>query len=487
MDIDEPSTSSDWPHEFLLKELIDVGVFSVDPNLRITSWSPGVEHLLGYSRSDFIGQHASFIFTPEDREQGADQREFEKARQHGRSSDMRWHVKKDGSRIFVDGVLNAHRNDQGVATGFVKIIRNVFPDQERQRVMSTVLNETPEAICIKDRQGRYAFLNSMLARLFGRPIDEILGCEVEQFQPPGIAKAIRDDDNRCINSGMAHIIEEQILSPEHALRTFLSAKAPLKNLDGTTIGVVCIAQDLTARKRYEEERERLLRDLRRSNEDLAQFSYVVSHDLQAPLRTVRSFTELLARQEGDKLDESAKKFVSLIVTGAQNMERIIQGMLRYAQAGEEPIAKEPVAMDAVLAGARFDLESLILEKSAEITSSPLPTVQGDPMQLQRLLQNLLSNALKYSRKDVKPRIEVSSRPILERTYEFAVRDNGLGISPKNFELIFAPLKRLHGEEIAGAGIGLAICRTIVERHGGRIWVESEPGNGSTFFFTLPAI
>ena len=163
MDIDERPTSSDWPYEFLLKELIDVGVFSVDPDLRITGWSPGVEHLLGYSRSDFVGQPASFIFTPEDREQGADQREFEKARQHGRSSDMRWHVKKDGSRIFVDGVLNANRNDQGVATGFVKIIRNVFPDQERQRVMSTVLNETPEAICIKDRQGRYAFVNSMLA------------------------------------------------------------------------------------------------------------------------------------------------------------------------------------------------------------------------------------------------------------------------------------------------------------------------------------
>jgi signal transduction histidine kinase len=169
------------------------------------------------------------------------------------------------------------------------------------------------------------------------------------------------------------------------------------------------------------------------------------------------------------------------------MERIIQGMLRYAQAGEEPIAKEPVAMDGVLAGARLDLESLILEKSAEITSSPLPTVQGDPTQLLRLLQNLLGNALKYLRKDVKPRIEVSSRQITERTYEFAVRDNGIGISPKNFDLIFAPLKRLHGEEIAGTGIGLAICRTIVERHGGRIWVESEPGNGSTFFFTLSAL
>ena len=487
MDIEERASSPDWPYEFLLKELVDVGVFSVDPDLRITSWSPGVEHLLGYAQSDFVGQPASFIFTPEDREQGVDRREFEKARQHGRASDMRWHVRKDGSHIFVDGVLNAIRNDKGVATGFVKIIRNVFPDQERQRVMSTVLNETPDAICIKDSQGRYAFVNSILARLFGRPVGEILGREVEQFQPAGIAKAIRDDDNRCINSGIAHVIEEQLLSAEQALRTFLSAKAPLKSLDGSTIGVVCIAQDLTARKRYEEERERLLRDLRRSNEDLAQFSYVVSHDLQAPLRTVRSFTELLARQQSDKLDESAKKFLSLIVAGAQNMERIIHGILRYAQAGEEPIAKEPVAMDAVLAGARFDLESLISEKAAEITTSGLPTVQGDPTQLLRLLENLLSNALKYSRKDVKPRIEVSSRQITERTYEFAVRDNGIGISPKNFDLIFAPLKRLHGEEIAGTGIGLAICRTIVERHGGRIWVESEPGNGSTFFFTLPAI
>jgi PAS domain S-box-containing protein len=484
--IDEQTANSGWSNELLLKELTDVAVFSVDVDLRITSWSPGVEHLLGYSKSDFIRQNVSFIFTPEDREQRIDQLEFEKARQRGRSSDIRWHLKKDGSRIFVDGILNAVRRGNGSITGYVKIIRDVFPDRERQRVMAALLDETPEAISIKDRQGRYAFVNSTFARTLGKPIAEIVGREIGDFLPASMSNPIRNDDNACITLRTPHVVEEPFLSADQGPRTFLSGKAPLNNLEGNTVGVVCISQDITARKQHERERERLVRELRRSNEDLVQFSYVVSHDLQAPLRTIRSFTELLVQKHNQKLDEEAREFLSLIVAGAQNMEQIIQALLRYAQAGEEPIMQEPVSMEAVLAGARLNLQALINEKGAEITNSPLPTVRGDPTLLLQLLQNLIGNALKYSRSGVTPRIELSARQLSETVYEFSVRDNGIGISPENLDLIFAPLKRLHGQEVAGTGIGLAICKKIVERHGGRIWVESRPGEGSTFYFTLTA-
>jgi light-regulated signal transduction histidine kinase (bacteriophytochrome) len=264
----------------------------------------------------------------------------------------------------------------------------------------------------------------------------------------------------------------------------LSGKAPWRDSHGTVIGVVCIAQDISARKELEEERERLLTELRRSNEDLAQFSHVVSHDLQAPLRMVRSYTELLARRYEGKFDETADQFISVITKGADGMQQLIQALLRYAQAGEEALSKTAVRVNAILNGVRSNLKLVIDESSAELTHGDLPTVAGDPVQLLQLFQNIIGNAIKYSRAGVPPRINVSAKMEGEQ-YHFAVSDNGLGIHPKNFERIFAPLKRLHGQEIPGTGIGLAVCKKIVERHGGRIWLSSEPGKGSTFYFTLP--
>jgi PAS domain S-box-containing protein len=475
-----------WTYEFLLNELKDTAVFSIDPGLKITGWSPGVEHLFGYSHSDFIGQDVGFLFTTDDREQGIDRREFAKAVEHGRSSDTRWHVRKDGSRIFVDGVVNAVRSADGGHLGYVKVVRDVFPDRTWQRVTATILNDTPDAIAVKNHHGRFAFVNSALAHVFGKSTADVVGHQIGDLQPAQFADAIRQDDDVCLKAGIPHVVEEVLLSADHGLRTFLSAKAPLRDLEGNIIGVVSISQDITARKQREEERERLLRELRRSNEDLAQFSYVVSHDLQAPLRTIRSFSELLSRQCSESLGGNAKSFISSIVTGTENMQRIIDSLLRYAQAGEDPIGAAPVDMNAVIAGANLNLQAPITENAAKVTCSPLPTVRGDPAMLVQLLQNLIGNALKYSRTDVPPQIEVSARPISRGEYEFTVRDNGIGISAKYFDLIFAPLKRLHGQEIAGTGIGLAICKKIVERHGGRIWVESQLATGTMFHFTLPA-
>lgn len=322
-------------------------------------------------------------------------------------------------------------------------------------------------------------------RVLGRTSEEILGHTPEEFFPAHISGPIRENDGNVMASKAPQIVEQQILTHSGGECTFLSGKAPWTDSDGNTIGVACIDQDISPRKHIEEEREHLLRELRRSNEDLAQFSQVVSHDLQAPLRTVTCYSELLSQRYQGKLDETADQFISVILNGASGMQQLIQALLSYAQVGEEPLRKTSVRVDAILEGVRSNLKPLIEETAAELTYGALPAVLGDPVQILQLFQNLIGNAIKYAGTDVIPRINIFADCTDGEDYRFAVSDNGPGINPKNFDRIFAPLSRLHGKEVPGNGIGLAIWKKIVERHGGQLWVESRPGKGSTFSFTLP--
>jgi PAS domain S-box-containing protein len=472
--------------ELLLEELKDAGIFLINMERRITSWSPGVERILGYGETDFIGLDAAILFTPEDREQKMYDAEFEKADLTGRAPDMRWHVRKDASRVFVDGVLRAFIDDNGTQVGYSKIIRDITPNHVGHGMLQAILDRTPDVIYAKDGDGRYTFANSEMARLVGCRIDQVVGRMPEDFFPPHISVPLRETHNYVMQENQARIVEELFLTKDDGERTFLIGKAPWHNPDGNTIGVVSIAQDITARKKAEQEREHLILELRRSNDDLAQFSYVVSHDLQAPLRMITSYTELLARRYKGKLDDTADQFIAIVLRGASSMEELIKTLLRYAQAGEEALTESSVGIEAVLDGVRSNLEPVMNESLVELTHGPLPLVLGDPVQILQLFQNLISNAIKYSRQGVTARIHVSAEKTAAR-WRFEVTDNGIGIAANNSERIFAPLKRLHGQEIPGTGIGLAVCKRIVERHGGRIWITSELGKGSTFFFTLPAM
>jgi light-regulated signal transduction histidine kinase (bacteriophytochrome) len=214
------------------------------------------------------------------------------------------------------------------------------------------------------------------------------------------------------------------------------------------------------------------------------FSYVVSHDLQAPLRMVNSYAQLLNQRYKGRLDETAEQFINVILNGAAGMEQLIRSLLQYAQVGEAPLQRTAVRIEAIVDGARSNLQPVLDQTAAEVAHGVLPTLTGDPVQLLQLFQNIVGNAIKYARPGVTPRIHISAEQSDEGVFRFAISDNGAGIDAKNYDRIFAPLKRLHGQEIPGNGIGLAICKKIVERHGGQIWVESQVGKGSTFFFTL---
>jgi light-regulated signal transduction histidine kinase (bacteriophytochrome) len=235
------------------------------------------------------------------------------------------------------------------------------------------------------------------------------------------------------------------------------------------------------------ERLRLVnQELERSNEDLKQFAFAASHDLQEPLRTVAGFAALLDRAAGVRLAENERVYLKHIVEGALRMRTLIDDLLAYSQVGHKPDPLQVTDLNTVLAWALENLHESIALSEGQVTADPLPSVVGDEAQLGQVLQNLISNGLKYTRAGVKPVVHLSARRE-GHNWIIEVADNGIGIGSEDRQHIFQAFKRLHGRDIPGTGIGLALCRRVVEAHGGRIWVEPNTNEGSRFLFTLPAI
>ncbi|HML06258.1 MAG TPA: ATP-binding protein, partial [Methanobacterium sp.] len=231
----------------------------------------------------------------------------------------------------------------------------------------------------------------------------------------------------------------------------------------------------------------LIDELKRSNEELQQFAYVASHDLQEPLRAISSFTQLLERRYHDKLDENADEFMDYIVEAAQRMQQMILDLLEYSRVTTKGEEFKEIDINEALDTALFYLKSLIEDCNVEITHNELPKIMADQSQLTKVFQNLISNAIKFKKPDEPPKIYISSRKDEENNeYIFSVQDNGIGMDSQYSERIFTIFQRLHTrDEYPGTGIGLSIVKRIMERHGGKIWVESELGKGSTFYFALP--
>jgi len=231
--------------------------------------------------------------------------------------------------------------------------------------------------------------------------------------------------------------------------------------------------------------QKLTSDLERSNKELEEFAYVASHDLQEPLRMVASYTQLLASRYRGQLDETADKFIHYAVDGAKRMQQLIEDLLKYSRVGTQRKPFEPVSFTKIFEQVLSNLKIAISETDAEVTADELPVLMADPTQMVQLFQNLIGNAIKF-RGEEAPRIHVSAHQEGE-AWIFSVRDNGIGIDPEDHERIFLISQRLPSERsVSGSGLGLPLCKKIVERHGGRMWLESEKGSGSTFYFTIPA-
>lgn len=281
-------------------------------------------------------------------------------------------------------------------------------------------------------------------------------------------KEIRDCD--CV----LHTVEQGAIPVSVSLTVLTDRRL------GTATGTACIVHDISLRKARELE-------LKRSNTELEQFAYIASHDLQEPLRMVSSYLQLLEKRNKGKLDSDSREFIGFAVDGAKRMKRLIEDLLTYSRVSTKGKPFMPVECEKAFESAVKNLEITIQEKNAKIIHDPLPDVMADEGQLVQVFQNLLGNAMKFC-KDKKPEIHVSAKKVANNQQEwlFSVQDNGIGIAPEYFKKIFQIFQRLHTrEEYEGTGIGLAVCQKTIERHGGRIWVESEIEKGTTFLFTIP--
>jgi len=282
-------------------------------------------------------------------------------------------------------------------------------------------------------------------------------------------------------------VSEYDLEIQHrngSIKPVLFNASVYKDEYGEVIGVFAAARDITERKKAEEILKLKLEELASSNAELEQFAYVSSHDLQEPLRMVTSYLQLLQRRYQGNLDDKADKYIHFAVEGAYRMQNLINDLLEISQVTTRSREPEPTNCEFVLNQISSNLEIHIKENKATVSYDPLPEVIADSTQLVQVFQNLIINGIKFHSKEA-PKIHISAEK-KESEWLFSVQDNGIGIDPQYSGKIFEVFKRLHKkEEYPGTGIGLAICKKIVERHGGHIWVESELGKGSTFYFTLP--
>jgi PAS domain S-box-containing protein len=282
--------------------------------------------------------------------------------------------------------------------------------------------------------------------------------------------------------------EVDYTSPATKQRTLLLNARRICSQEGSPTQLILLAlEDITERKQVEKALAEQTAELERSNAELQQFAYVASHDLQEPLRMVASYTQLLARRYKDKLDTDANEFIDYAVDGATRMQTLINDLLAYSRVGTKGKSFDLTDCEVIWERALANLQEAIAESSARVSHDPLPTVIADDLQLSQLFQNLISNAIKFRRDDQPPQIHVSAKR-KDKELVFSVRDNGIGIDSRYVERIFVIFQRLHNkEDYPGTGIGLAICKKIVERHRGRIWIESQPNQGTTVYFTIPMV
>ncbi|NEO92001.1 MAG: PAS domain S-box protein [Moorea sp. SIO3G5] len=513
----------------LLVEQTPLGFIEWSLDGEVMEWNHVAEKIFGYNKMEALGHRAHELMKPQ-----SSVEQFQRVLQDclnfqcnncitenyhpqdGSSIFCQWHnaplIESDGTIIgvvsVVEDITKRKLEDDVLSQAYEELEQRVLERtkqlaaanevlkaeiRERRQVESELGNNlellnrfleyVPAAIAMFDQQMRYQFVSRHWYSEYNIYDDNIIGksyYDVFPETPEGWKKI----HQRCLEGDSAECEEDLFIRANGEQQWLKWEIRPWVDISEKISGIIMSTEVITERKEAQEALKRLNQDLSRSNRELEQFAYVASHDLQEPLRAISSYTQLLAKKYQSKLDAQADKYIHYIVDGATNMQQLIQDLLSFSRVGTHGKKLAATDCEVVLNRVLDNLNVTIIESDAIVTYDSLPVVMGDDIQLSQLLQNLIGNAIKFRSQEL-PRVHISAE-LKGKEWIFSVRDNGIGIEPEYFERIFTIFQRLHTRrEYPGTGIGLAVCKKIVERHGGKIWVESELGVGTTFYFSIP--
>ncbi|MEA3324492.1 MAG: PAS domain S-box protein [Euryarchaeota archaeon] len=477
-----------------LTESISDWIWEVDENATYTYASPRLKDLLGYESEEVIGKTPFDLMHPEDAKHVATDFGAIAETQRPFSGLENVNVHKDGRVVVIETsgvpILDAGGNFRG----YRGIDRDIT-ERKRAEEALVVLKEQYRMLVEQAGQMMYAYDIQTGQITWSGDVRIITGCTPDEFQKVDISgweRLIHPDDRKAALALLeeatekcsSYQVEYRFRHKDGAYHYVEDNGIFLAGESGNAIRMLGTMKDIAERKDAEVMLEQALSDLKRSNTDLEQFAYIVSHDLQEPLRMVSSYMELLRRRYEGKLDHDADDFIGFAVDGASRMQTLIRDLLIYSRVGTRGKSLTPTDCEYIFPQVLADLKLAIEDSGAVVTCNALPTLNADASQLIRLFQNLIGNAIKF-RGDNPVHIHVAAEQ-KGSEWLFSVADNGIGIPPEYFDRIFVVFERLHArDEYSGTGIGLAVCKKIVERHGGRMWVKSEIGQGSTFYFTIP--
>ncbi len=395
---------------------------------------------------------------------------------------------KDGSFYWVDSTIVGFAGADGKLEKYVAIRADITERKRAEEVrerLAAVVESSDDAIIGKTLDGVITTWNHGAEKVFGYSASEAVGKPMQMLVPPERANEEADILARVERGeSVEHFETVRVRKDGKGIDVSVTI-SPIRDSSGAIVGVSKVARDISERKRAEQRLADKVEELARSNRDLEQFAYAASHDLQEPLRMVASYTQLLAERYGGKLDENADKFLGYAREGALRMQVLIRDLLTFSRVVQAGVPRKNVDCDVALEEALQSLTAAIEESGAVVTHTALPNVWADQTQIAQVFQNLIGNAIKFHN-GAPPQCAVSAEKS-GCNWLFSVSDNGIGIAPEYAENIFVVFQRLHARtEYPGNGIGLAICKKIIEHYGGTIWVESKVGEGSTFKFTLPA-
>ena len=498
---------SEESFRLMVESVKDYAIFMLDTTGHIVTWNDGAHRIKGYNSSEIIGKHFSIFYTAADLKINKPERELKTAIETGKYEEEGWRVRKDGSVFWASVVITGLFNGQNKHIGFSKVTRDLTDRksneealrQSEERYRLLVEQVTDYEICMLDETGRIISWNEGARKMKGYTNQEIIGQYFSIFYPEEDILNGKPAYELEVAKKEGKFEEEGWRLRKDGSRFWASVViTPVQNSENVLLGFSKVTRDLTEKREAEKalresyQRYRTLADelkitnqeLSSANQELEQFTSIVSHDLQEPIRTIKSFLQLIEIKLNQQQYDDLNTYIGKSINAANRMRELIQNLLHYSQLGKIEVVKETVNVKELFNEVTQNLKTLIEKTGAQIAiEARVETVEGDRIQLVQLIQNLVSNALKFT-ENKKPEIKIEGFRENGHT-KFAVSDNGIGIAPTEMNKIFEIFRRLHTKkEYPGTGIGLAICKKIVDRHGGRIWPESNPGKGTTFYFTL---